>query len=254
MICTSYLSEACHQLFVRYPLAAGTANRSGTTVRTMVLMLRDSDGVRFFVLSNDHSEGMARYSVRRRRTTDIIDIGPNGGVIPDRIVNAVAHGVPLPRDGSLFAWIFKDAVTALVPVYTTRILASPEPFWAVMPRTDTSEAQWPEFIEERLFGHWFWEFQQAGKLVSVADLIAGTPGTVFWAKTKPILGSNCCAVARDLKSAEGYTLRHGRYVHYQALRAGKQVPSLKILLADNDKVDLATRFRQSANSDGQNIE
>lgn len=251
MIRTSSLPEACHELFAQYPLAARTANRSGT-VRTMVLMLRDSDDARYFVLSHDRRQGKPFYSLRPRRTTDTVDIGADGGaMVPDVVVNAVIRGVPIPRDGSLFGWRRGDAVTALIPFYTTSTPASPDPFWVVMPRTGTLEAQWPPFTDERLFGRWFWEHYQAGKITSVGCLIAGTPDTVFWANTKVILGSDCCAVERDIKSPEGYTLRRGIYVYYQALRAGKPVPSLRVLLADTGKTDLAPRFRRFANSDGR---
>ncbi len=67
--------------------------------------------------------------------------------------------------------------------------------------------------------------------------------------TEAILGSGCCAVARDIKSPDGHTLRCGRYVYYQALQAAKPVPSLEVLLADTGKTDLAPRFR-SEHSDG----
>ena len=63
-----------------------------------------------------------------------------------------------------------------------------------------------------------------------------------WAP-KAILGSDSCAVARDVSNPEGHTLRRGRYIYYQALRAGKPVPSLTALLSDTSEIDLALRFR-----------
>jgi hypothetical protein len=72
------------------------------------------------------------------------------------------------------------------------------------------------------------------------DLIAGTPGTVCWINTKAVLGSDCCAVARDITSPEGHTLRRGRYVYYEALRK---------LLAAADRADLASRFHLPERAD-----
>jgi hypothetical protein len=48
----------------------------------------------------------------------------------------------------------------------------------------------------------------------------------------------------------GFKLERGRYVYRQALRAGKPVSSLRVLLADTGKTDLAPRFRPAADYDG----
>ena len=246
MIRTSSLSEACHELFARYPLAVLTDDGDETTC-AMLLALPDSSGGKYFVLSQDRSKGRFSYSLRPRRTTDVVDIEPDGGaMIPDVAVKAVTHGVPIPRDGSLFGWRCGDVVTALVPVYTTSTPASPDPFWAVMPRTCVPEEQWPPFTNQCLLGHWFWEAYRTGRISFLDDLIAGTEDTVFWAGTKAIPGSHCCIVARDIESPEGYKLRRGVYVYYRALQAGDRVPSLEALLAKADKTDLAPRFRRSA--------
>jgi hypothetical protein len=244
MIRTSSLSEACHELFSGYPLAARAANHAGT-IRSMVLMLQDGDDSQFFVLSHDSREGRHCYSLRPWRATGTVGIEADGGAVPDVAVNAVTRGVPIPRDGSLFGWRYGDAITALVAVYTKYAPACPEPCWTVMPLVGIPETQWPPFTGEHLFGRWFWEHYRAGNIVSVGDLIAAAPDTVFWADTKAILGSDCCAVARDIKSPDGHTLRRGRYVYYQALRAGKPVPPLGALLADTGKTDLAPRFQES---------
>src|SRR5215469_3516128 len=244
MICTSSLSEACYELFARYPLALLTDDPSENTC-TMLLALPDSHGAKYFVLSHHRHEGRPPYSLRTRRTTDVVDIEPDGGaMLPDIAVKAVTRGVPIPRDGSLFGWRSGDAVTALVPVYTTSTPASPDPFWAVMPRAGATEEQWPPFADQRLLGHWFWEDYRTGRIVLLDDLIAATPDTVFWADTKAIRGSRSCIVARAIESPEGYKLRRGVYVYHHALRAGDLVPSLEALLAKADKTDLAPRFRR----------
>jgi hypothetical protein len=243
MIRTSSLYEACQQLFVGYPLAARTVNRIGP-VSSMVLMLQDGGDGGFFVLTRDHAEGQPFYSLSPWRSPGSVDINlAADSAVPDLFANAIAHGVPIPRHGSLFGWDDGGAITALIAVYAKYTLESPAPTWATMPLTGIPEAQWPPFTDERLFGQWFWERYRARNIVALGGLIAGTPDTVFWADTKATLGSDCCIVARDIRSTDGHTLSRGRYVYYQALRAGKPVPSLRVLLAGADKIDLAPRFR-----------
>ncbi len=242
MIRTRSLYETCQELFAEYPLAVsvGTCSR---TVHSMVLMLRDQDDVRFFVLSQDCGAGKPCYSLRPWHAGGIVDIeADRGDAVPDISANAVTSGVPIPQDGSLFGWKSGDAVNALIAVYAEYTPVCPEPSWSLMLLVGIPEAQWPPFTGEHLFGHWFWEHYRAGSIVSLGGLIAGTPDTVFWADTEAILGSGCCVVARDIKSPEGYTLQHGRYVYDQALQAGTPVPSLDTLLNDYGKTDLASRF------------
>jgi hypothetical protein len=221
----------------------------------MVLMLHSGDDVGFFVLSRDYSEGMPVYSLRPWHANGIVDIEADDGgairTVPDILVNAVTRGVPIPRHGSMFGWRCGNPVTALVAVYAKYTPSCPEPCWTVMPLVGIPEAQWPPFTGECLLGHWFWEHYRAGSIVSLGGLIAETPDTVFWADTEAILGWDCCAVAHDVSSREGFTLRRGRYVYYQALRAGKPVPSLSVLLSDICKTDLAPRFQRSEGCDGR---
>lgn len=95
---------------------------------------------------------------------------------------------------------------------------------------------------ERLLGHWFWEYHRAGSVVSLGDLIARTPGVVFWAYTEAIFESGCCIVMRDLEGPGGYTLRRGCYMYDQVLRTFEPVPLLDTLFNDYAKIDLASRF------------
>jgi hypothetical protein len=250
MIRTTSLYETCEELFVGYPLAARIVNDSGT-IRSMVLMLGDLDDVRFFVLSHDCGQGAPLYSLCPWPAGEIVKIEADGGApIPDVVTNAVTHGVPLPRHGSLFGCTVRDAITALVVIYTEYEPTRPLPRWTVMPLAGIPEPQWPPFTGKRLFGHWFWEHYRAGSIVSLASLIAETPDTVFWVNTQENLGSDCCAVARDVEGPHGCKLRRGRYVYSEALRSGKPVPSLTALLADTGKTDLAPRFRRSGQRDG----
>jgi hypothetical protein len=250
MIRTSSVYEKCHDLFATYPLAVRAADDS-ETIHLMILMLQDGDAARFLVLSDDRRDGASRYALRpwRAQGTEIIEAG--SGEVSDLAVNAVTKGAPIPQGDSLFGWRAADALTALLVVYTTYTPARPEPSWAVMPLAGSPEVQWPPFTRDRLFGHWFWEHYWAGNIVSATGLIAGTADTVFWIDTRAILGSDCCVVARDVRSPGEPVLRQGRYVYHEVLRDRKPVPSLETLLADPSKVDLASRFGQSDSDCGE---
>lgn len=242
MIRTRSLYEACRELFIRYPLAARADNRNWA-IHSMVLMLQERNDVRFFVVSQDCDTGRPRYSCHPWHGGCAADIeADNGDAVPQMFVKAVGNGIPIPQDGSLLGWRYGDVVTALIAVYADPTPEHPEPCWSVMPFAGIPETQWPPFASEHLFGQWFWEHYWAGNIVSLGALIARIPDTVFWVDTEAILGSGCCVVSRDIKSPGGYTLRRGRYVYHQVLRAGGPVPSLDVLLDDNGKIDLASRF------------
>lgn len=216
----------------------------------MVLMLRDSDDVRFFVLSQRDGDRPG-YTVSRWPLGSTVDIAPDSSTdVPDAVRNVVRQGVPIPRDGSLFGWNGGDAITALIAVYAMYTPASPNPSWAVMPLAEIPAAEWPPFTREPFFGRWFWEHYWAANLISLSGSIAATPDTVFWVNTKPILGSDCCAVKRDIDGPQGHTLRQGRYAYYEALQGDRAVPPLSALLEDVGKTDLAPRFQQWSHSGG----
>lgn len=240
---TDLLSKVCDGLFSDYPLAVTPDNESGA-VRSMVLMSRDGDDAEFFVLSRDAREGRPSYSLRPWHMREPANAEIHASDISGVVLKVVTRGVPIPRHGSLFGWARGNDITALVAFYATYSSVSPEPHWAMMPLADSPPVSWPAFTDEPLFGYWFWDYYRAGAVSPLDDLIAGTPGAVFWVNTKAILGSDCCAVARDISTLEGHRLRRGRYVYYEALRAGKPVPSLRALLAAKDKADLASRFRR----------
>jgi hypothetical protein len=245
MICTTpYIYRACQELFARYPLAAETAYDGGNIVSSMVLMLQDRDDAQFFLLSHRSGDDTSPYSLGPWPKGDLIEIGPDyKDAAPDATLEAVTCGVPIPRDGSIFGWTHRDNITALIAIYTKYTPESPIPSWTVMPLAGIPEAQWPPFVNERFFGSWFWEHYRVRTIALLDDLIAETPDTFYWVDTRTILGSDCCVVARNLMGPDGYTLRRGRYVYYQALRAGKPVPTLTVLLADAGKIDLAPRFQ-----------
>jgi hypothetical protein len=236
---TSLLYEACSELFARYPLAVET----GISVSWMVLAQHEGARAGFFVLTHDHDAGDPLYSLSPWRGPGGVDIGPGtDSAVPEHFAVVIARGIPLPRHGSFFGWRDKDRITALVAAYAQYTPATPEPSWATMPLVGVPGTRWPPFVRERLFGPWFWDLCRAGSIISLDDLIAATPDAVFWVDTSAILGSGSCAVARDIACREGIVLQRGRYVYYQVLQADKPVPSLEELLADDGKVDLATRF------------
>jgi hypothetical protein len=169
-----------------------------------------SEDERFFVLSQEWRDGKPRYSLRPWRATESADIDPNGGAVSDKIANAVTRGVPVPGDEAMFGWRQGDDVSTLVAFFTTYAPGTPEPSWTIMPRAGIPEARWPPFTDECHLGHWFWDHYRAGHVVPVSGLIAANPGTAFWVDTLAAFGSGCCAVARDVRSPDGYALRRGR--------------------------------------------
>lgn len=242
MICTSSLYEACHRLFASYPMATETVDSAMRTA-SITLMLQDHDDLVFFVLTRDCHTGAPVYALSPwsggAAVTVDADTGPG---VPEIFVNALRRGVPIPADGSLFGSKRGGFITALLAIYSGHDPGYSEPCWSVLPDADIPEPQWPDIPQDRFFGYWFWERYHAGNVIPLADLIAQTSDTVFWIDTTAIIGSGCCVVARDVVSHEGYTLRRGRYVHHTVLKAAKHVPSLDILLADDSKTDLSSRF------------
>ena len=78
----------------------------------MVLLLPDGDDATFFVLVADRTTGSTSFSLFPWRADDSVDIEPNGDAVPEVYVRALTHGIPIPRDGSLFGWVQEDTVTA----------------------------------------------------------------------------------------------------------------------------------------------
>jgi len=230
------------QLFVRYPLAVRAANRTGS-VRSMVLLVRDSCDTEFYVLLHDRGRAENFYLLKRWRGRCIGSVYARGGAdIPVEFAVVVTNGVPIPLDGSLFGWKSGGDVTALLTFHVKYTPRNAEPSWSLMLLADVPQALWPPFIGEPLFGSWFWDHHRAGNIIWLDHLIAATPRTVFWVNTEGVFGSDCCIVTQDVESPKGYTLRRGRYVDCQVVKEGKLVPSLAELLTSPNKTDLAYRF------------
>jgi hypothetical protein len=237
------LDEACSDLFAGYPLAITSFRHGNKVTESLVLMVLDDQDICFFTLSRPPDPpSLVPWD---NSNTKNVNPGsyPND---PDDIAGALVRGIPLPRHGSLFGWTPGDCISSLIAFYANPTPPRRLPSWTVMPLVGTPEKRWPPFTNEPVFGRWFWQYYNAGKVVNLGCLISETPCTVFWAPTKGILGSDCCVVAHDIETPEGLMLPRGRYVYSEALQEGKTVPSLETLLADDRKIDLASRFQRSA--------
>jgi hypothetical protein len=213
----------------------------------MILMLENGGIAQFHVLSHSQGEGKSIYSLFPWPAGWFSDVEEeiHAGRPLHEVRRVLDRGVPIPLHGSLFGWRQDDSITAMIAIYANYSPPHTEPSWTVMPRTDIPEAQWPPFTSRRLFGRWFWQWYRDGSIISLSDLIAHSPDTVFWVNTMAALGSGSCAVAAEVRDPQGYGLPRGRYVYSRALRAGKPVPSLEALLASDSRVDLSPGFQQS---------
>lgn len=239
--------ERCQRLFAEYPLAAETLDESGL-VHSMVLLVADGGEAIFFMLVADRTEGRPSFSLLPWHADGGVDIGPGDGAVPDAYAAGLTHGIPVPRDGSLFGWVHQEAVTTLISVQAEYTPATPVPSWAAMPLAGSPAVEWPPFTRNHLLGSWFWEYHRTGAIVSLDSFIAGTSDLVFWVDTRDTLGSGCYAVTQDIKGTEGYTLRRGRYVYYEVQLRATPVPSLGKLLASPGKTDLGPRFQSPGRS------
>ena len=91
---------------------------------------------------------------------------------------------------------------------------------------------------------WCWGYNPDGNLGTGDTTYRLTPTQVGTATdwTTVDTGGVAASTCGDVVSNERYSLRRGRYVHHTVLRAGKHVPSLDVLLADDNKTDLSPRF------------
>lgn len=238
MSLATVLYAKCQEFFTHYPLATRGADRTDAR-RSMVLLLQEAGTSKYFILLQEDQTGRHRYTLRRWHEKGALEINANDdSEIPELFVSALTNGVPVPRDGMLFGWRRLETISALLAVYARYSPARTEPSWSLMPLAGTTEAHWPPFSGQRFLGKWFWAYQRAGDIVPLTDLIRQNKDTVFWVDTDAILGSGCLVVAHDLTSTQGFRLKSGRYVHHTALRAGRPIPSLNVLLKGT-KSDLA---------------
>jgi len=253
MMRTSSVYDKCGELFAAYPLAVRNLDWI-RSVQSMVLVVRAGPSARFFVLARYTGESGRgpRYScVPWQGDGPPVTIERGQCSVPAVVASAVTDGVPMPRHGSLFGWLQGTAVSALIAVYADHAPEYPDPSWAVMPLAGTPHDAWPPFTSEDLPGSWFWEYSRRARVVSLAGLIAATPGTVFWVDTEKTLGWDCCVVAQDITgdaADASYVLPRGCYLYYEGLRPGVATPPVETLLARAGKTDLAPRLRPLADA------
>ncbi|MGH3164758.1 MAG: hypothetical protein ACRDN0_02550, partial [Trebonia sp.] len=220
----------CQDLFAGYPLAVRVTTLPGGRgeQKSMVLMA-PGEKEEFFILCQEKGAD-SPFSLFPWRAQGTTLIRPDGGDLAAPCPHVLSDGVPIPRHGSLFGWVWGTSVTALISTYTRYTSRSPVPSWAVMPWVDGTRDQWPPFTFEKLLGRWFWEYVRSGTVRDMESVIAGTPDTMFWTDTTDVLGSGSCAVARDIRTADGLVLPMGRYVRHQVALSGAAIPSLESLL------------------------
>jgi hypothetical protein len=235
--------QACRELFSRYPQAVRIVDASAT-VHSMVAMVQAGEYAGFYALVQDSNDGAPTYLLWPWPAGDIVGIAEESdGAVPDLVTHVMNNGVPIPRDGSLLGWVHDGSVTTLMATYAESAPDLAEPVMAVMPLEGTSEAHWAPYTSKRPFDCWSWEEWRAGRVISLDEVIAANPATVWWVDTNDALGSNCCVVARDVITPQGHVLCRGRYVYYGALQAGEPIPTLEDLLASAGRLDLSSRFQ-----------
>lgn len=227
---TDSVYAACERLFRDYQPAVRTIDLAGT-LDMMVLMNVSGDDAAFFTLARDREDKLF-YTVTQWGGQDRADIEA-GGDVPQPVADAVSRALPLPRDGSLFGWVDGGEVTAVIAFYCDT--DDDYPVFSVMPRADAAPGQWPPV--QALFGPWFWDAHRAGQAVSLAPVIARSPGRFFWV---PGTQSGMLVVGETLR--EPVTVPAGVYAYHQAVRDG-EVPPLADVTADPRRADLAPRFQ-----------
>lgn len=146
------------------------------------------------------------------------------------------------ENGALYGWVHGGEITALIGIRTDD---DPRPCFSVMPRAGVPEDYWPPFTGEPLFGAWFWDYRDTGRIVDLGPVIGGTVGTVFWSVQHEIIESatGVMAVRYPLAVPGDLVLPAGVYVYHRALSGGADIPELRDVLADRERIDLGPRFR-----------
>ena len=233
MVRTTSLYEACQELFTEYPLAARAADHSDA-IRSMVLVLREDEDARFFLLSRDCGDGAARYSLCPWPGGDAVDIEADEGVpVPDVVAKAVT---PRPAPPS---WLHVRMDARGYHHRTGRGLHGVRCGQAAAPldgdatRVGTPKSGVATLHRQALFRELVLGVLPGRGHRFLGGVIAASANTVFWVNTQAILGSDCCIVARDIGGPGRRTLQRGCYAYSEVLRAGKRVPSLAALLVSH---------------------
>lgn len=236
----------CESLFADYPQAIETTEITGNpgdpwTERSMVLMVPGDGKPDFYILSRTEAPA-SPFELLPWRAPELTTIEPGDGGTDPGAARVLTDGIPIPGHGSLFGWVSGTAVTALIAAYTQYTPRTPTPTWTYLPWIEETSGQLPGLAARKLLGRWFWEYVRSGDIRDLSDVIASTPGTVFWVDTVELLGSGSCVVARDVHAANGLTLPRGRYVYRGAAARRAAVPSIDTLLRDPSRTDLSPAF------------
>jgi hypothetical protein len=235
------LAEACSNLFDAYPAAVEVVDRNGPA-RSMILALPDGEEARFFILAHDAADGASSWTLGPW-TADVCAIA-EWACTDDMAAAIVARGVPVPPDGTMFAWRDGYTLPALLAFYADAE-KDVSPYWTTMQTVDADRpAPVPQCSAGIKCWERFWGLYDAGDIIPATALVARNPGTIFWADARESLEYGCFVVARDVATLEGYVLPRGCYVHSDDLQAGGSMPMVDIVLADPGRVDMAPRVRR----------
>lgn len=232
----------CSALFAAYPEAAWhVAARRLRGPQAILIKDPDADRRYWQVTRHLRDRGPAVFQVRSRNwrgheTT--IETGTPEAAVPAELTGPLAAGLPVPRDGALYACAPGGGeATALMTFATDPGRVRDDPHFAVLVRGTAAPGSWPPFTRERVFGAWFWQARQAGLIVPVWPALTRLPGRVY--KTRGRI-----AVDGDLRLPGGLVIREGVYLHPAEAAAPSPLPTARELLSDPSRLDLA---RQEGN-------
>lgn len=211
----------------------------------MVLVTRSCNDARFYILSETHQ---AHFHIRawNCREEPIQKIIP-GESVPGAFADAIAEGMPIPRDRAVLGWVTDHQVTAIMAVHSSLAAdagaPSSVPEIQVMPVSGTTAADWPPFTTRPLNDGRLWDYVDRGDIMDLVPALTTHPGQVFRAACNPGHGharhGACVVVTENLITSE-YWLPAGVYADHWMLREGVPAPPAGQLLAMPGTVDLAS--------------
>lgn len=201
---------ACQELFEQYPLAIDWAAWNepppSSVVREITLEWWDGEVSRgYYVVSHRILEDdrdaytMATWGADDG-TLAVTEDGTSGAFMrgneppaPEctndflhslpEFIQALRDGFPMPRTDSIFGYIERKVVTAIVGAF---IRPDDEPGWSIH---RSPNAMPPDFDSPTTTGtedqlRLFWNHVQAGRVILLDPLIAENPGTVWWVEVE----------------------------------------------------------------------
>jgi hypothetical protein len=208
----------------------------------MILMTRAAGKARFFTLAET---SRAHFQIRAWNCGQAIQEVFPGRPVPDVFAQAIADGMPVPRDGAVLGWVADRQVTAILAVHSRLPAgadrAAPVPEIQVMPMSGTTVLDWPPFTASPLDDMRLWDYLDRGDIADLGCLLASHPGRAFRAACPhghgSARGAACVVVTANLIAGE-YWLPAGVYADHWMLRDGRPAPPAGQLLALPGTVDL----------------